>query len=351
MTVAAFMELALYHPQYGYYATRGQRSGRSGDFYTSVDVGSLFGELLAVQIAEMARRLGGEVDLVEVAAGNGRLTRDVLEALERDVPDVYSLVRVRLVERSAAARGAQAAVLGRHAAKLSSSDPDLPGSMTGVIFANELLDALPVHVVTTRGGELREIVVAAEGDRLVKHDRPVVDASLLEAVSRGPRIPEGVLVEVNLAALEWIQRVAGSLARGFLLVIDYGDDALALRSEGRPEGTLRAFSSHRVSGNWLEHPGEQDLTSHVDFTAVSDAATRAGLELLGRVDQTRFLLGLGAVERLDRDQAALAPAAALRRRLAAKSLIVPGGMGSAHHVLIFGKNVGGSALAGLSLLR
>jgi SAM-dependent MidA family methyltransferase len=179
----------------------------------------------------------------------------------------------------------------------------------------------------------------------------VLDASLLEAVSRGPRIPEGVLVEINLAALEWVQRVAGSLARGFLLVIDYGDEALALRSEGRPEGTLRAFSSHRVSGNWLEHAGEQDLTSHVDFTAVSDAATRAGLELLGRVDQTRFLLGLGAIERLDRDQAALAPAAALRRRLAAKSLIVPGGMGSTHHVLIFGKNVEGSALAGLSALR
>jgi len=331
------MELALYHPEYGYYAARGQRSGRGGDFYTSVDVGPLFGELLAVQIARMASVVSGEFSLVEAAAGNGRLTRDVLDALERDAADVYARTRVHLVERSAPARAAQRDVLGPHVHKLASSGTDLPASFSGVLFANELLDAFPVHVIVMREDGPREVLVDAEGDTLVEREDLVSAADLRKEFEAGPPLGVGMRAEVNLAAREWIAEAARRLTRGYILLIDYGDTAAALRSRVRAEGTLRAFREHRVSGRWIDDPGEQDLTAHVDFTALERWGAEAGLEPLGRTDQTRFLLELGAIERLEAAQAGLTAAAALRRRLALKTLLVPGGMGSTHSVLVFAK--------------
>lgn len=340
MTVARFMELALYHPEHGYYTSRAQRSGRGGDFYTSVDTGAFFGELLAAQIAEMARAFEHAFDLVEAAAGNGRLTRDVLDALQRDAPEVYGRTRVHLVERSSTARAAHAGTLGPHASRLETTGPDLPMSIDGVVFANELLDALPVHVAVMRGSGPREILVGERDDVLIEVEAPLSSPALRREIAAGPPVPDGVRVEIGLDAIDWVRETSRRFTRGYLLLLDYGDDAGALRSIARPDGTLRAFSAHRVSGRWLESPGEQDLTSHVDFGACARAAAEGGMELLGRVDQTRFLVGLGAIERLERAQASLPPRAALRLRLAVKTLLVPGGMGSTHYAVLFGKNVG-----------
>jgi SAM-dependent MidA family methyltransferase len=351
------MELALYHPEHGYYASRAQRSGRAGDFYTSVDTGPLFGELLASQVAQMvelmrSRGRDAAIDLVEAAAGNGRLMRDVLDALQRDWPGEYALLRVHLVDRSDAARRAQVDTLGSHATRLVTSASHLPPRFNGILFANELLDALPVHVVSMTAEGPREIYVDADGDRLVERAGPLSTPALLAFLELpGAPVLPGTRAEAGLAAAEWMRDAASRLERGFILLLDYGDVAVRLRSELRPDGTLRAFRGHRVSPHWLEAPGEQDLTSHVDFTALERAAADAGLDVVGRVDQARFLLGLGAVERLQATEAHLPPRAALRRRLAAKALLVPGGIGSTHHALVFGKNMGSPALAGLSLAR
>ncbi len=334
------MDLALYHPEHGYYAAREQRSGRGGDFYTSVDVGPLFGELLAVQIAHLARAFEAGFDLVEAAAGNGRLTRDVLDGLQRDAPDVYSRVRVHLVDRSAQARGAQVETLGPHAALLASSAADLPSSFQGVLFANELLDAFPVHVVVMRADGPREVFVDADGDKLVECERALSSAAVRRELDAGPALGVGLRAEIHLAARDWIHDAGRRLARGFILLLDYGDTAAALRSPARPGGTLRAFRAHRVSGRWMDAPGEQDLTSHVDFTALERWGVEAGLDPLARTDQTRFLIALGAIERLQRAEAALSPMAALRRRLALKTLLVPGGMGTTHSAVVFGKGMG-----------
>src|SRR6476660_7133471 len=145
MTVAAFMDLALYDPGFGYYARAAQRSGRAGDFFTSVDVGPLFGQLLEIQLEEMTRMLNSgfgiqHADLVEAGAGNGRLSADILRAARRRDPGFYDAIRLHLVEASAEARRAQPATLGDVAERLTSSGPTLPGSFEGVLIANELLD-------------------------------------------------------------------------------------------------------------------------------------------------------------------------------------------------------------------
>jgi SAM-dependent MidA family methyltransferase len=390
LTVAAFMELALYQPGLGYYDRAPQRSGRAGDFFTSVDVGPLFGELLEVQLAELARILnsglplpGSTFDLVEAGAGNGRLSADILRAARQRDPGFYESIQLHLVETSAQARRAQGGTLADVAARVISSGPALPESFEGVLVANELLDALPVHQVVMRATGLREVYVdsAPSGS-----DTGVRPASLPASLSRGsdtgvrhkgqtppsggslslregpPSTPAlaayldrlgvtlepGWRVEINLRAVDWIRDAARRLRRGFIILIDYGHEAHDLYSASHSAGTLTTFARHLSRGPesttpsetpaWLRQPGEQDLTAHVDFTSVRAAAEAEGLTTIGFLDQTYFLLGLvGALELHDR-----------KARMALKTLVMPGGLGSTHKVLILGKGVGTPTLQGCS---
>src|SRR3954471_19575159 len=225
LTVAAFMDLALYDPGLGYYARAAQRSGRAGDFFTSVDVGPLFGELLEVQLEEIFQIFrtsefrfqtsGAGLDVVEAGAGNGRLSADILRAARRQHPAFYQAIRLHLVEASAEARHAQAATLGETADRLASSGPALPESFEGVLIANELLDALPVHQVVMREDGLREVYVANDERRTSNDER-------LTIVERAPSTPPlaeylagagvvlepGWRVEINLRAVDWIRDAA-----------------------------------------------------------------------------------------------------------------------------------------------
>src|SRR5262249_52502595 len=265
MTVAAFMDLALYHPEFGYYARADQRSGRAGDFFTSVDVGPLFGELLEIQLAEMAGILNStfqipNCDLVEVGAGNGRLSADILRVARDRDRAFYDSLRLHLVEASAAARAAQQTTLADVADRLASSSASLPSSFEGVLIANEWLDALPTHQVVMREDGLREIYVEAavgrpfQGRHVGGPERPALrtmeDApstpALAEYLERlGVQLEPGWRVEINLRAVEWIRDAAHRLRRGFIVLIDYGHDARELYSPTHPAGTLTTFRGHR----------------------------------------------------------------------------------------------------------
>ena len=348
------MDLALYDSDSGYYARAGQRSGRAGDFFTSVDVGPIFGELVARQVIEMAglleevggRRSEAGFDLVEAAAGNGRLSADILRAIRRQDPALYARLRLHLVEVSAEARAAQRDTLGDVSGKLASSAPELPASFTGVLLANELLDALPAHQVVMREDGLKEIYVVSDGDRLRTIEAAPSTPELSRYLDRlGIALEPGWRVEISLRAVEWVRDAVRRLQRGFLILIDYGHPARELYSVTHATGTLTTFSRHTMEGPehqgpaWLERPGEQDITSHVDFTSVQRAAEDEGADVLGLLDQTYFVLGLGAAEM---------EAAELKTRLALKTLLMPGGLGSTLKVLILGKNVGKPALRGCS---
>jgi SAM-dependent MidA family methyltransferase len=356
MTVREFVERSLYHEPLGYYASEQQRSGRGGDFFTSVDLGPVFGELLAAQFVEMWDRLGGgeRFDLVEAAAGNGRLARDILSFAAAHHPGFYRAVRLQLVERSLRARERQREVLGEHAAKLAAPSESLTGQVRGVIYANELLDALPPHLAVMREDGLHEVYVDAAGaNRLRTVEGPLSSPRILDYLERvGARLEPGWFAEVNLAAVDWVRDAADRLERGFLVLIDYGHEAARLYSASHAAGTLATYRRHAVEGRedgpgWLMEPGERDITSHVDLTGVAAAAQEAGLEHLGTVDQTYFLLGLGLAERM-LDDGGSTPAE-IKRRLALKALLLPGGIGSTHKVMIFARSVDAGTLRGLSV--
>jgi SAM-dependent MidA family methyltransferase len=369
LTVAAFMDFALYDSELGYYARAAQRSGRAGDFFTSVDVGRLFGELVDVQLAELARILHSKFlipnsfDLVEAGAGNGRLSADILRAAKDRDPAFYNTIRLHLVEASAEARAAQRATLGDMADRLVSSGDALPESFEGVLVANELLDAMPVHQVVMREEGLREIYVdcdpGGDPERVALHEsrtdvgRPF-KGRLIEGPPSTPELQAyldrlGVTlepewrVEINLRAVEWIRDAARRLRRGFIILIDYGHEAAELYSATHSAGTLTTFAGHQSSGpesssagpSWLQRPGEQDITAHVDFTSVRAAAEAEGMTTIGFLDQTYFVLGL--LPALRDPQSAL-------RNPQLKTLMIPGGIGSTHKVLVLGKGVGTPAL-------
>jgi SAM-dependent MidA family methyltransferase len=357
LTVAAFMDLALYDPRLGYYARAAQRSGRAGDFFTSVDVGGIFGTLLESQLAEMADLLAGarrpepaaRFDLVEAGAGNGRLSADILRASRRAHPAIYARTALHLVEASPAARAAQRDTLGEMADRLASSSDALPPSFEGVLFANELLDAMPVHQVVMREDGLKEIYVTFSSGHLITTTGPLSTPALAGYLARlGVSLEPGWHVEINLRAVEWIRDAARRLRRGFLVLIDYGHEARDLYSVTHSSGTLTTFSRHVAMGPeqpadqpaWLQRAGEQDITAHVDFTSVRNAAVEEGLAPLGFLDQTYFLMGIMNARGM--------PELDLRGRLALKTLVLPGGLGSTLKVLILGKGVGEPALSGCS---
>jgi SAM-dependent MidA family methyltransferase len=357
ISFAEFMELSLYHPELGYYARASQRTGRAGDFFTSVDVGPIFGELLAKQFAEMWQILRNQplsrnpksmaFDLVEAGAGSGRLARDLLNAAQNIDRDFYAAIRLFLVEKSAAARAEQAAILGPHVSLLVHSSGLLPSDVRGVIFANELLDALPTHAMVMTADGLREVYIdlapsARNGDaiRFVERLAEPSKAEIAKYLARaGAEMRQGWRAEVNLASEDWMASAAAALESGFLLIIDYGHEEAELYGGSHAAGTLTSFKQHAMRADFLQYPGEVDITAHVNLSAITRAAERSGLDTIGRLDQTYFMLGLG-MEDID--------GMSLRQRLAMKTLLLPGGLGSTHKVLIFGKNVGKPMLKGLS---
>jgi SAM-dependent MidA family methyltransferase len=345
-----YMELCLYHPEHGYYSRSSEQFGKAGDFYTSSDVHALFGRLLARQFEEMWRFLGhpARLDIVELGPGRGLFARDVLDWSRKKFPEFFRAMRYVLVERSPALRDKLAQTLAEHVAEgkaaIHSEDADQWSFADNmIIFANEFFDALPVEVLSNHGelrvrwnaGRFEEEFVSATADELEYLDR------------YGVHPEEGERVEAGLAAQRWMRRIGERVPRGFVVAIDYGyvrEELLA----GRHRGTIMCYRQHTVSPNAFEAPGEQDITAHVNFTALRAAGEAGGLHCLGLVTQAQFLMGIGeetqfadAFEecRVDQERAKVA--------LQLKHLVTPAGMGETFQVLVMGKGIDDAKLAGL----
>jgi SAM-dependent MidA family methyltransferase len=351
ITFAEFMGACLYHPEFGYYTRRD--AARANDYATSVDVHPIFGRLLARQLAEMWRTMGApkEIRLVEGGAGTGRLAAHILDFAARELRDFYGALRYSAVEFSGSRRAEHAKALGAHiAAGRAESSVELPRVVReGVIFSNELLDSLPVHRVVREGGELREIYVTCDDDGRLKEVLGAPSTPALGEYFReqGVELSDGQMAEAGLGAARWIEDAGRRLGRGFVLTIDYGYEARELYDATRVRGTMMAYEQHRISEDWLRAPGEQDLTAHVNFTALERAGRRSGLTPYGMVSQSHFLLALaGANQLADFEDAGAGEAERYRTRLAFQELIHPDGMGETFRVFAQEKGVSGARLSG-----
>ena len=348
MPFRRFMEHALYHPALGYYASGRARVGRKGDFFTNVSVGPLFGKLLARQVAEMWECLGSPRDffIVEQGAHEGELAADVLGGLREFSPICFAATAYRIVEPFAVLadrqRGRLAKLDGKVEWNESLGEVEIGN---GVHLSNELTDAFPIHLVKWISGEWRERMVVEIGGRFVFEDGPLSTPALRDACAQIPGpLPEGCITEVNLAAREWIGDAARGIHRGFVLAADYGFSREEYHAPWRTDGTLSAYANHRRESDPLARPGEIDLTAHVEFTSLIEAACAAGMRLAGFTDQHHFMVGLGAAYFADGANAA--------DRRAFQTLMHPQFMGTAFKAVCFAKGVEPSPpLAGFRFAR
>lgn len=354
ITFAEYMRECLYHPVHGYYS-RGE-SKCFADYYTSVDVHPIFGRLLARQFAEMWEQLDrpAEFLLVEAGAGVGRLASHVLEFAKLNLPEFYQSLRYIAVERSPSRCDQLAYRLSRFAQEGKCRPSiDTPARIpAGCLFSNELLDAFATHRVLQQESSLSELFVTCDGTRFSELPMPLSTCAITDYfAAQKISLEESQQAEAGLEACDWITEVARRLDRGFVLTIDYGHEAADLFDSHHMAGTVLAYANHRASEDYYAAPGEQDLTAHVNFTALRLWGQRHGLGTLGLVTQTAFLLALGkANEFADLYDEGMDEADRVRARLQLKTLIFPEGMGERFHVLVQQKGVPAARLTGLTSL-
>lgn len=351
MTFARFMELALYDPEAGYYRSGAPRPGRSGDFITAPEAHPIFGAAIARHLEDVWLALGKPAGFAvrELGAGGGALAEGLLGGLAAADSGLTTDIRYRPVEveprrlhelrERLAATGLGDRVEG---------DDGTP--IVGVVLANEVLDALPTHRVVRRDGRLREVMVGITDDGFEDVEaEPSTPALAQRLAADGVDLAEGQAAEICVAVDAWIADAAAGLARGTLLLIDYGYPARELYDPvRRPAGTLAAYLGQRAHGDVYHAIGRQDLTAHVDVTAVERAAGAAGLRHLGTTTQGRFLAALGTGDLLVELQSG--PAAGLQDYLEARAALVrmidPAAMGG-FRVIAFGRGLpDGSVLRG-----
>jgi SAM-dependent MidA family methyltransferase len=383
-----YMELCLYHPELGYYSRHAEQFGKAGDFYTSSDVHAVFGRLLARQFEEIWRALGSpeRIEILELGPGRGLFAQDVLDWSEKKFPAFFHVLHYSLAENSPALRQRLQSTLSKHFAAGKTSlttfsttpsvrgngilEPGALGDSLGkgttsvvpkgpllemasapavrlgpvIIFANEFFDALPVEILSSQGS----LRIAEDKGRFIETWAPPTSGEMdfLDRYAVHPEPDERI--EVPLIAQQSMARMASAMERGILIAIDYGytrQEQLA----GRHRGTLTAFRQHSVSANPYEAPGEQDITAHVNFTALATAAEQNKMHLYPLLTQSQFLMGIGEANQFaDAFEEYRLPQEHAKVALQLKHLVTPAGMGENFHVLLAAKGVDAKDLVGLS---
>lgn len=346
MAFSRYMEICLYDPAQGYYSRNAEQFGKAGDFYTSSDVHAVFGRLLAREFDQMWRALDRPpgIEILELGPGRGLFARDVLDWSKKKFPELFAALHYTLQESSPALRAKLQDNLREHIAggkaaisqglpfrvhRTCSSETPL------IVFANEFFDALPVEILSTKG----KLHLAVENNRLHEVWLPPAAEELELLDCCGVHPEPGERIEVCRIAQDWMTQIAHSIAKGFLLIFDYGytrTEQLA----GHHRGTLMAYRHHSASPNPYQSPGEQDLTTHVNFTALAAAAGDAGLDVQPLRTQSQFLMRIGETNQFsDAFEDCRLPQERAKVALQLKHLVTPAGMGETFHVLVASRGV------------
>jgi SAM-dependent MidA family methyltransferase len=335
ITFAEYMDAVLYHPQVGYYASNTDLIGEGGDFLTSPHLAADFGETIVVQLHQTWEILARPqlFNLVEMGAGRGLLAAQILTYTEREYPEFFQAIDYIIIETSAAMIAAQQLRLKDLPVRWCQWDEIANNSIVGCFLSNELIDAFPVHQVTVVDGKLQEVYVTSKPDGSLAEITGKLSTDRLRDYWQLNQIDllkyrGGYRTEVNLAALDWLVTVSQKLHRGYVISIDYGYTADRYYNPMRSQGTLQCYYQHSYHADPYIHIGKQDLTAHVDFTALQNHGELLGLQTIGFTQQGMFLMALGLGDRI----AAIAGGSGdiqslLSRRQNLHQLIDPMGLG------------------------
>jgi len=348
-----FMDMALYYPELGYYTSPQEKIGGSGDFFTASELDRAFGELLGKQFVEIFHKVDEEpFQIVEIGAGKGYLAHDILRYLKENYPDIYKKSQYILIEKSPYHIKLQKELLKdfgivRWVQDIIDFEDE---SITGVIFSNELFDAFPVHLIRKINGKIYEVFISVDEENNVKEILKEAGEDILRYLKElNIDLPEGMQTEVNLDAKDYIQKIAKKTKKGYVITVDYGYPSAELYKHYRMKGTLLCYHKHRYSENYYQHVGMQDITSHVNFSALKYYGMVAGLDFTGFTDQAHFLTNLGLMDIFAQLQER-SDLEAFERLNRLKTLVLPKGMGEKFKVLVQHKNIKEPSIKGLEML-
>ncbi|MGY6529753.1 MAG: class I SAM-dependent methyltransferase [Cyanobacterium sp.] len=349
ITFAQYMDMCLYDKQYGYYTSRAIAIGTKGDFFTSPSISSDFAELLAKQIEEFWHILGKPqpFTIVEMGAGEGVLAKIILDYLKKENNFFYQNIEYLIVEKSDTLKEKQQKTTKEtnHYIKWQQWQEIDSESITGCFISNELMDALPVHRIIKDGNKLKEIYVTVNDGNLAEiydqfSDNKIEDYLTINQINlQEDSYPNNYQTEVNLLSMEILENIANKLKRGYVLTVDYGYNAQKYYHPQRYEGTLKCYYQHRHHNNPYVNVGFQDITSHVNFTALEEVGENIGLGKIGFTQQALFLMELGLGDRLnDLSSGKILLSELWQRRSQLHELINPEGLGG-FGILLQGKNL------------
>lgn len=343
ITFYEWMKAALYEPELGYYCRSDrERWGRTGDYRTSPERSFLFGATFARYFNRLHAELGhpSRLTIVESGAGDGRFAEAVLRGLQQHFPKVLSITQYVIDEASTGSRSRAIDRLGDFSEQVVTGTlKELEPLTNAIFFANELLDAFPVHRIVMQNGKLREFHVEDDHSNFAWTVGAISDQAARSLKQSNLFLKEGQVAELNPGIEEWLNLVSQKLLRGYLVIVDYGAEAEELYDFGaRPNGSLRAFHRHRLVADLLANPGEQDLTSSVNWILIKTLAEQAGFEVQVFERQDKFLLAAGLLEELESEvQRVESEGERARLRTGAREMILPGGMSESFQVLVVKK--------------
>lgn len=342
ITFRDYMELCLYHPQWGYYMQSREKIGKAGDFYTASNIGGVLGEALAYYIARQAASLTGQVRIMEWGAGTGRLAAQILDGVRAFFPELYQRIHYIAVEKSPWHQQCQRQQLADHWHMIRQWTPEEAVEAGGAgqadfLLSNELLDAFPVHRLRQRGETLMELYVGWDvaADAFHELELPCSDEALTDYLREsGIELADGQTADISLEAPRWLGERLGELKSGELITIDYGDTSAELFGTHRMNGTLLCYKNHLAGENPYIYAGEQDITAHVDFSACIRSGNQAGVTRWQLMTQKAFLLESGVLERLVSHDGRDPFSPAAKRNRAIRQLLLSDGMSELFKVLI-----------------
>lgn len=342
-----FMKYALYHPDWGYYVKDKTKIGKEGDFYTSPHVHNAFGYCIAEQLYEMwlICNKPKNFQLIEMGPGTGLLASDILDYSQK-YEEFFAATKYILIETSPYMTKLQKKLLKKYASKCIWNESIVNiDSFIGVVFSNEFFDAFPVHKVAKIGDELKEVYVNYLDGSFYETYGEISSHEIVKYINELQiELKDGQELEINLKAGKWLAELSSKLHKGFVITIDYGYKTDELQEPFRFKGTLMSYFNHTNTEDVLKNPGNQDITSHVNFSALKHFGEKVGLKTAGYTSQMRFLINLGIADKMNLGSGL----EGIKNSLALKRLTMPDGMGERFKVLVQYKGLEAPKIKGLN---
>ena len=340
ITYEEFIQLALYHPEYGYYRSNRAKIGANGDFITSSNIGDVFGRTLGRWFVYIFRNFQLNKTIVELGAGTGKIAQAILSTIEQLDDELYSQLKYTLVETSSYHQKEQKQRLKDHACTAFKSSLDDLNAVDGIIFSNEFFDAFPVRIIEKKQGFLYEAVVSIENDLFVERHIPLRDRAILTYLrNRQIRPEEGQRIEIPLSMEDYYRKLSRKIKKGILLTIDYGYTDEEWAEPVHRNGSIRGFKEHQMITDVLKNPGEMDITAHIHWDCLRHCPSELGIATVAFLPQSEFLIRAGIIEEFNEGAAGQPFSLEHKRNRAIRTLIDPRQISSSFQALIQTKNL------------